>query len=120
MTFIPVELQRLIVIAKFLKVKSITLVLGIVSYFLEPDDSEKPPKYRFIPFFLHMVQGTEQGFGVRTARVHIPALCLLECVSRQVISTSGSQFSHLQNGESGESNTYVKGLLRVKCDCLKQ
>lgn len=33
MAFIPEELQRLIVIAKLLKSKGITLVLGIVSFF---------------------------------------------------------------------------------------
>lgn len=33
MAFIPEELQRLIVIAKLLKIKGITLVLGIVSFF---------------------------------------------------------------------------------------
>lgn len=74
--------------------------MGIVSYFGEPYDSEKPPKYRFILFFLQMVQWTEQGFGVRMTRVHIPALPLLGCVSRQVIATSGPQFSHLHDGES--------------------
>ena len=39
--FVPEELQRLSVIAKLLKIKSITLVMGIVSYFWEPYYSEK-------------------------------------------------------------------------------
>lgn len=50
-TFIPEELQGLIIIAKLLKVESITPALGTASYFLEPDDSKNPPTYRFISFF---------------------------------------------------------------------
>ena len=50
--FIPEELQRQIVISILLEVKSITPALGIVSYFLEAYDLQKPPVVQICSFFL--------------------------------------------------------------------